>query len=144
MMKLISKLTLPIVIVVILYQLVSGNLLSLSPFIIAAQVLAIALSVWARKSFQQGQFSVHAEPGEGQLLSGGPYRFIQHPMYAAALLLIWSGVGGHLSLVNLVIGVIVAGMVAVHIAVEEEYLRTGYPDYAAYSSRTRRVIPLII
>ena len=144
MIKLISKFALLIAIVALLYLLISGNLLSLSPLVIAAQVLAIALSVWARRSFQPDQFSLHAEPKEGQLLLRGPYQFIRHPMYAAALLLIWSGIWGHISPVNLVIGVIVTGIIAVRIVIEEQYLRTRYPDYVAYSYRTKPIIPLII
>jgi len=143
-MKLISKFTLPIMIVTILYLLISGNLLSLSPFVIAAQLLAIALSVWARRSFQPDQFSIHAEPKEGQLLLRGPYQYIRHPMYAAVLLLIWSGIWAHISPVNLVIGVIVTGIVAVRIVIEEQSLHTHHPDYVAYSHRTKRIIPLII
>ena len=143
-MKLISKFALLIVIVTILYLLISGNLLSLSPVVIAVQLLAVALSIWARRSFQMNQFSIHAEPKEGQLLLRGPYQFIRHPMYAAALLLIWSGIWAHISPGNLVVGVIITSVVAVRIVVEEQYLHTRYPDYVAYSHRTKRVIPLII
>lgn len=144
MMKLISKISLLLVIGTILYLLLSGNLFSPSIFVIATQVLAVALSVWARQSFQSGQFSIQAEPRDGQLLLRGPYRFIRHPMYAAALLLIWSGILGHLSPINLIIGVIITGVVAVRIVVEEQYLRTCYPDYAEYSQITKRIIPLLI
>jgi len=144
MMKLISKFALLIVIVTILYLLISGNLLSLSPRVIAVQLLAVALSIWARRSFQTNQFSIHAEPKEGQLLLRGPYQFIRHPMYAAILLLIWSGILGHVSLVNLVIGIVISGVVANRIVIEEQVLRTCYSDYAEYVHRTKRIIPLII
>ena len=144
MIKLISKFTLLIVIVTILYLVISGNLFSPSPFIVAAQVVAIALSVWARRSFQTGQFSIQAKPKEGQLLLKGPYHFIRHPMYTAVLLLIWSGILGHLSAINLIIGVIMTGVVAIRITTEEEYLRTYYSDYPEYARMTKRIIPLII
>jgi len=143
-MKFISKLALLILIAAILYLLISGSLLALSPFVITAQILAVALSVWARRSFQTDQFSIHAEPKEGQLLLRGPYQFIRHPMYAAALLLIWSGILGHISPVNLVIGVSITGIIAIRIVIEEQYLRTRYPDYTEYSHRTKRLIPSII
>lgn len=143
-MKLISKFALLIMGVTILFLLISGNLISLSPFIIAIQLLAVALSVWARRSFQTGQFSIQAEPEEGQVLSRGPYQFIRHPMYAAALFLIWAGILGHISSLTLIIGVIITSVVAIRIIVEEQYLRTCYPDYAEYSRITKRIIPLII
>ena len=143
-MKQISKFALLILIVAILYLLISGNLLSSSPFIIAAQLLAVALGIWARRSFQEGQFSIHAEPKKGQLMAKGPYKFIRHPMYTAALLLIWSGILGHISTVNIVISVIVTCVAAIRIVTEEGYLRAQYPDYAEYALKTKRIIPYII
>lgn len=64
MMKIISKIAWPVLGIAILYLIFSGNFFSLSPFVIAGQLLAVALSAWARRSFQGGQFSIHAEPAE--------------------------------------------------------------------------------
>jgi protein-S-isoprenylcysteine O-methyltransferase Ste14 len=144
MMKMISKFALPILIVAILSLLISSNLLSLSPFVIAAQLLAVALSFWARRNFQAGQFSIHAEPKDGSLLLTGPYQFIRHPMYTAALLLIWSSILGHLSLITVIIGLIVTSEIAVRIVTEERFLRAHFPDYAEYSRKTKRVVPFIV
>jgi hypothetical protein len=72
MIKILANLALPILIVAILILLISGNLLSSSPFVITAQIAAIALSFWARRSFHTGQFNITAEPKEGPLLSTGP------------------------------------------------------------------------
>ena len=106
MMKLISKLALLILIIAILYLLISGNLFSRSPLIIAGQLLAIALGIWARRSFQGEQFSINAEPVAGSLLLTGPYHFIRHPMYTFALLFVWTSILGHLSLITVAIGLI--------------------------------------
>jgi protein-S-isoprenylcysteine O-methyltransferase Ste14 len=144
MMKLLSKLALLITILALLYFLISGTLFTSSPFVIAGQLLAVALSIWARRSFQGGQFSIHAEPVEGSLLSTGPYQVIQHPMYAAAMLLVWSSILGHLSIINVVIGLIVTGAIAVRIVTEEQFLQARYPDYAEYSRKTKRIIPFVI
>ncbi len=143
MLKTISKLALPITVVAILYLLFSGNLLSLSPVIITGQLLAVALSIWARRSFQGEQFSIHAEPSEGPLLSSGPYQFIRHPMYFAALLLIGSSILGHISIVTVAIGLIVATVVGVRIMIEEQFLLSRFPDYTEYSRTTKRIIPFI-
>ena len=144
MMKLISKFALLILIIAILYLLISRNLLSRSPFIIAGQLLAIALGIWARQGFQKGQFNIHAEPVAGPLLLTGPYRFIRHPMYAFALLFAWTSILGHLSLITVAIGLIVTGVIAIRIVTEEQFLRARFPDYAEYSGKTRAVIPFII
>src|SRR5512143_3708127 len=143
-MMTLSKLALPILLIAILFLLITGNLLSRSPFVIVAQLAALALMVWARRSFNANQFSIHAEPREGQLLSSGPYRFIRHPMYAGALLLIWSSVFGHWSLLTLIVGLVVTAVVALRIQVEEQALRLHYPGYADYARQTRRIIPFVI
>ena len=143
-MKLVSKFALLILIIAILYLLISRSLLSPSPFVIAGQLLAIALSIWARRSFQTGQFSIYAEPAEGPLLSTGPYQFIRHPMYTSALLLDWSSILGHLSFITVIVGLIVSSVIAVRIVTEEQFLRARFPDYAEYSRQTKRIIPFMI
>lgn len=144
MIKLISKLALLILVGAIIYLLVSGNLLSPSLFVIVGQLLAVALSIWARRSFQGGQFSIRAEPIEGPLLRTGPYQFIRHPMYAAALLLLWSSIFGHLSLITISVGLFVTGVIVIRIMTEDQFLRTSFPDYAEYSQTTKRIVPFII
>src|SRR5690606_32815161 len=139
-----SKIALPVLGIAILYLVVSGNFFSPSPFVIAGQLLAVALSVWARQSFQGGQFSIHAEPIEGPMLRTGPYQVIRHPMYASALLLIWSSVFGHLSLTTVIIGFIVTCAIAVRIVTEDQFLRIHFSEYAEYSCTTKRVIPFLI
>ena len=143
MMKFVSKFALPISILAGLYLLITGNLLSINLFLVA-QVLAIALMPWARRSFQPGQFNIHAEPKEGQMISSGPYKYIRHPMYASALVIIWSGILGHFSYLNLVIGVIVTVVISIRIMIEEQYLRAHYPEYLDFSRKTKMIIPLII
>lgn len=144
MIKLISKFALLILIMAVLYLLISGNLFSRSPFIIAGQLLAIGLGIWARQSFQKGQFNIHAEPVAGPLLLTGPYHFIRHPMYTFALLFVWISILGHLSLITVAVGLIVTGVIAIRIVTEEQFLRAHYPDYAEYSGKTKRIIPFVI
>ena len=143
-MKLISKFALLILVITILYLLISGNLLSTNPLVVAGQLFAIALSIWARRSFIGGPFSIHAQPVERPLLLTGPYKFIRHPMYTAALLLIWISILGHLSILNAIIGLLVTGVIVVRIAAEEQFLHECYPDYTDYSAKTKKIIPFII
>ena len=143
-MKLISKFALLILIIAILYLLISGNLLSTKPLVVVGQLFAIALSIWARRSFIGGPFNIHAQPVERPLLLTGPYKFMKHPMYTAALLLIWSSILGHLSILNTIIGLTVTGIIVVRIAVEEQFLHECYPGYTDYSAKTKKIIPFII
>lgn len=142
-MKIISKLALPITMLAGLYLLISGNLFSFNPFLVV-QVLAMAVMPWARRSFQSGQFNIHAEPKKGQLISSGPYKFIRHPMYASALAIIWSGIFGHFSQLNLIVGVVATVVVSIRIMVEEQYLRNSYPEYVDFSRKTKLIVPFIL
>ena len=143
-MQVLTRYALFVLILALLYLLLTGNLLSRSPLVIAAQLAAIWLMVWARRSFRDDQFSIFAEPTGQTVLSQGPYHYIRHPMYAAALLLVWASILGHPSPVNIVIGLLLTGMIALRITTEEALLRAQYPDYAAYAQKTKRIIPYVL
>jgi protein-S-isoprenylcysteine O-methyltransferase Ste14 len=144
LIKVISKFAFLILIVVIVYLWISGNLVSSSPFAITGQLIAIVITIWARQSFRNGQFSINAQPVKRPLLLIGPYQYIRHPMYASALLFVWSSIWGHVSLINVIIGLIFTGVMVIRIIVEEQFLRERYPNYSEYSFKTKRIIPFII
>jgi protein-S-isoprenylcysteine O-methyltransferase Ste14 len=140
----VSRFALVVVVAAIALLLVAGELLSPSPVVIAAQVLALLLAVWARRTFAAGAFALIAAPRGEAVLATGPYRWVRHPQYAAALLLIWAGVLSHVSVLSVVTGVVVAALAAVRIVCEERLLRERFPDYAAYAARTRRLVPFVV
>lgn len=144
MSRTVANLALPLLLVALLYLLLSRNLLSSSPFVSTAQLLAIGVSIWARQSFRAAQFSVMAEPKAGPLLSTGPYRWIRHPMYASALLLLWASILGHFSAILVIVGLLVTGVIALRIVTEEQFLRASFPDYGIYAQKTKRLIPFLL
>src|SRR5258706_14047048 len=75
--------------------LLTRSLFSSSPIVIALQVLALLLFLWARITFGRRSFHVVADPTAGGLVTDGPYRFIRHPIYAAFCLFISAGVAAH-------------------------------------------------
>src|SRR2546429_8435591 len=77
--------------------LATGAVFSSSPLVISVQVLAFALFLWARVTFGRRSFHVVADPTEGGLVTGGPYRYIRHPIYAAFCLFTAAGVAAHWS-----------------------------------------------
>ena len=121
----------------------TGNLFSSSPFVIAAQVAAVLLNVWARTSFKKGTFRVTAAPSGTSVITRGPYRLIRHPMYSAALLFIWAGVAGHLSAFTVAIGIAATILCIIRVIVEERLLRATFPDYLGYSKSTKALIPYV-
>lgn len=144
MLKAVSGVSLPIIIAIVATLALTGNLFGASPVLIAVQLVAVALSVSARRSFPRGSFRVVAAPGGETLLRKGPYRFIRHPMYSAALLLIWSGILAHISFLTVSLGVLATGVAAIRIIVEERLLRERYSDYGHYAKTTKAVIPFVV
>src|SRR5512134_3368046 len=117
-----SPAPLTVVISAIVALAVTRNLFVASPYVIAAQATAVTLSVWARRSFPKGTFRVAAAPGASSIIRRGPYRFVRHPMYSAALLFIWAAILSHLSLWTLILGVIVTLVVSFRLIAEERLL----------------------
>ncbi len=116
-----------------------------SPFVpaIVVQVLAFAVMVWARKTFGRRSFHASADPTEGGLVTTGPYGFIRHPIYAAVCLFVWASVLGSPSLRTALFAAVVTAGTLARIVCEERLLFEQYPDYAAYSRRTKRLIPFV-
>ena len=136
----------PLIVVIsaIVVLAITGNLFAASPYVIAAQAVAVALSVWARRSFPRGVFRVVAAPDAPTIIRRGPYRFLRHPMYSAVLLFIWAAILSHLSRWTLVLGATVTLVVSLRVIAEERLLRTHYPDYDAYARSTKAVVPFIV
>ena len=142
-MMMASAVPLLLVVASIVALAVTGNLLAPSPLVIAVQVVAIGLNIWARLSFQKGTFRVTATPGGSAIIRKGPYRFVRHPMYAAALLFIWAAVISHLSVFTLAVGVTASGIAIARVVVEERLLRDRYSDYQDYARSTSALVPYV-
>lgn len=144
MATIITRYALLFVIATLIILGATGNLFSPSPFVIGAQLVAVALSVWARISFPARTFRVAATPAASTVIRRGPYRLIRHPMYSAVLLVVWSGILSHLNWWTLGLGVAVTAIVTTRIVLEERVLRQQFTEYEAYVKETRAVIPYLL
>ena len=109
------------------------NLFSPSAVVIAVQVGAALLVLWARLTFGRRSFHLVANPTEGGLVTSGPYRFIRHPIYTAVILFSGAGVVAHWSWVG--------GLLRVFC--EEVMVTARYPEYRQYAATTWRMIPYV-
>src|SRR5262249_21369081 len=98
---------------------VRGAFFGNGPASISLQVLGFALVVWARITLGLRSFHYAANPTQGGLVTRGPYRYIRNPIYAAAWLILWTGVAVHWSPMNGALAAVVAAMLIVRIACEE-------------------------
>ena len=107
--------------------------------------IAIVLGVASRAALGRS-YSPRAGPsGHATLVQDGPYRWIRHPLYLAALLWI---VGWPLIIASL-LGVLVPILLIAPairkrmIAEEEELLQVYGDEYAEYEARTWRLLPCV-
>ena len=121
----------------------SRTLFSSSLLVISVQVLAFVLFLWARVTFGRRSYHVVADPTEGGLVTGGPYRYIRHPIYAAFCLFTSAGVAANWSWSAGLFGGLVLGSAVLRIFCEESLVEARYPEYAQYSVRTWRMIPYV-
>ncbi len=127
----------------IIAQLATGNLFSPSAWVIAVQVGAFLLLLWARLAFGRRSFHVAANPTEGGLVTSGPYRYIRHPIYTAFGVFSGAGVVAHWSWASGLLGGLVLGCALLRIFCEEVMVTARYPEYRQYAATTWRMIPYI-
>ncbi len=115
-------------------------------------VAAFALGAWALSANRLGNFNIRPEPKSGgRLVTGGPYRYIRHPMYLAVLLATAGFVAGYADfsawraedLARSIAWLGLAIVLHVKSRIEERALHATHPGYAAYAQKTRRIIPFI-
>ena len=123
--------------------LTTRTLFSSSPLVVSVQVLALLLFLWARVTFGRRSYHVVADPTEGGLVTGGPYRYIRHPIYAAFCLFTSAGVAANWSWSAGLCGGLVLGSAVVRIFCEESLVTARYPEYAQHSITTWRMIPYV-
>lgn len=109
-----------------------------------AGVLAgIALTSWAQavNPFFEPGVRIQSERHQ-RVIDSGPYRFVRHPGYVAALLLFFGMALALGSLWALFPAALAAALLVLRTAWEDRLLRTELPGYADYARRVRwRLLP---
>lgn len=102
-----------------------------------------ALGLWTLGANRWGNFNIRPEPREGGVLvTGGPYRYVRHPMYAAVLLLA-AGCAAAAPGVAWIAWGALAAVLAAKAWLEERGLAAAHPGYAAYRARTAAIVPFV-
>jgi len=118
-------------------------LFSPSLVVVAVQVAAVALVVWARLALGRRSFHLAAGAAGGDLVTTGPYRFIRHPIYTAACVFCWVGVLANFALMPLAAGVLLLIGAVIRVFAEERLLMHRYPGYRNYAKGTKRMVPYL-
>ena len=100
--------------------------------------------IWARLTFGRRSFHASANPTAGGLVTSGPYAYLRHPIYAAALYFTWAAVLDYRTPPAVLAGGLVTMGAVLRMYAEESLLVTMYPDYQAYKARTARIMPYLL
>jgi protein-S-isoprenylcysteine O-methyltransferase Ste14 len=114
-----------------------------SPAVIALQVAGLLVVVWARVTFGMRSLHVGSNATQGGLVTTGPYRYVRHPIYAGALVIMAGVLVGHHDVETLIAVACVAVGLGARIVAEERAVVRTYPEYADYAKRTKRLIPFV-
>ncbi len=108
-------------------------------------VIGLVFAIWARAALGSNWSSAVTFKQSHELITGGPYRFVRHPIYTGVLLML---LGSALmqarlgSIAGLAFGV--AGM-WLKLQREETLLLAHFrSEYTAYRARTKALIPFVL
>lgn len=108
-------------------------------------VCAALLGVWTLDHNRPGNFNIRPEPkSSAMLVTGGPYRFVRHPMYSALLLFAAAEVVAYADVWKCLAWLALAAVLWKKALLEEQGLRAQFAGYAAYAEKVRRFIPGLI
>ncbi len=82
-------------------------------------------------------------PQARRLVTAGPYAVVRHPLYLAEEIMIAGAALLYLSPMTIVVVCLHAALQIRRIFYEEQVLSQAFPAYAAYKSRTWRLIPCV-
>ena len=122
----------------------TGPLLAGRTLCLAAEILGIALGVWAVGVMRIHQLRVTPDVApSASLVTGGPYRFVRHPMYLAVLIVALALLLDKFSWLRGIAWLALLADIIVKLNYEEELLSARFPGYADYRRRTKKLLPLV-
>jgi protein-S-isoprenylcysteine O-methyltransferase Ste14 len=128
--------------IVVLFQ--AGAAFARHVPLIVIQAAAVLLMISARVTFGRRSFHAAADPTAGGLVTTGPYAYIRHPIYSAAIYFCWAGALDNFSLAAVGGAALVTAGAIVRMLSEERLLVAQYPAYREYMTRVRRVVPFVV
>lgn len=124
---------------------ITGPWFAKTPVLFLMEMFGGFLGVWALLTMKLRHLSALPEvKSNSPLQTGGPYRWIRHPMYTALLVLTLALVIEEFSPVRGVVWCVLVVDLYVKLQYEEVLLMKAFPDYRDYQTRSHKLIPWIV
>ena len=110
--------------------------------VLVGELIAVAACAWLLISVLALGRCFGVLPEVRGLVTGGPYRFVRHPVYLGELGACVGLLVAAPSLWNSGVAAVFVGAQAIRMRLEEIALADEFPEYAAYAAETPRIVPL--
>ena len=144
LLNLLSGIAFFVAVMGLVFLIFDHHLFASHPLLIAIQVGAALLMVWARLTFGGRSFHATASATEGGIVTSGPFQYWRHPIYASISYFAWAGQVESPSTASLVAAVVLSFALGIRMLLEEKLLNATYPEYEAYSRKVKRFIPFVL
>lgn len=106
--------------------------------------VGIAIGVWTLTANRPGNFGILPEPKAGAVfVTGGPYRYVRHPMYLALLVALAGVCVGYGTSWRWAALAALAAVLHIKSSVEERAMAQRHPGYAEYARGRKRFVPFV-
>ncbi len=109
-----------------------------------AAVVGLAVMVIGATGLGRGLTATPLPNAHAQLRTGGPYRFVRHPIYTGLLLTMTSITVASGSAFRLLTFAVLVLLITVKARWEETRLTQRFEGYASYAARTPRFVPFAL
>ena len=107
-----------------------------------AAIAGILLGLWAIGSNRPGNFNIRPTPRVGgRMIRSGPYGWVRHPMYTAVLACALACVIATPTAATWAGAAALLIVLLTKARLEERWMITSHPEYAAYRDRTKGFLP---
>ena len=122
----------------------TGPWLVASPEFLVLEMLGIFFGFWALLTMKLCNLSALPETKPNcSLQTGGPYRWLRHPMYSALLLVMLVLVLEEFTYWRGIVWLVLSLDLVLKLQYEEQLLVNKFPEYRGYQSKTSKLIPWI-